>query len=193
MAKVMISEQKAALLGDLIKATPNRTPFDYAQIANRELKKAGVPGTLEPYHVHNYLNHHPDGEKLRENVAVSASSRRTPNWADENTPKIEDQEHRPGELVAFVEKTGDRSLDDVFDKSMGVIAQMAHYIPASKQENVVALGAALNYIGNWIKTREQVFEVMERERKTNEKYIKTLEQQARQQALPPAAPPAAAE
>lgn len=189
MAKSVISKEKARVLAGLIKEKPHGTPLDYAERTNSELRKSGQSPTMEVTHVHAFLNNDPAGEECRGLVSLSMNARRIPNWANQDTPRVEDSERRPGELVVFQEKTGDRTLDDSLTKGMQVVTGIAHYIPASKQENIVALAAVLNYAGHYVRTREQVYESQDRERKTQDKYIKLLEQRLSetQTRLPPAA------
>lgn len=188
-SNVMLSQSKVVDLIQIIKKKPGHTAAGYANMINRALAERGQPTNVEAAHVHNFLNHHPRAQEVQGMVAVSNSTRRLPNWANEQTSRVNETERKPGELVAYVEKTGDKSFDDAMEKSMNVVALVANYVPNSKQDSVVALGSALNYAAYAYKTREEVYAASERERKTLEKLSKVQEQRINelQSRLPPAA------
>lgn len=172
MAKLIVGDAKARLIADVIQQNPNRTPRDIAILANRRLERP----TLEAMHVNNFLTYHPVGQKLAAGnlVAVSAGSRRPPGWANGNPFFAEDQEKKPGELVQFVQQTGEVGVDEAFQHGMTIAADIARRLPASRQHLVVEFAGTINVAGELLKAKNMVIAAQQREIEAKEDLIAAL-------------------
>jgi hypothetical protein len=127
-------------------------------------------------HVNNFLSYHPVGQKLAaaNQVAISSSSHRQPGWVNGNPVFAEDQEKKPGELVEFVEQTGEVGVDEAFQHGMTIAANIARRLPASQQHNVVQFANTINVAGELLKAKNMVIASQQREIEAKDDLIATL-------------------
>jgi hypothetical protein len=172
MPKIIVGEAKARLIAEVIMQNPGRTPRDIAIIANRRLNRP----TLEAMHINNFLTYHPVGKRLaaENSVAISATSRRQPGWVNGNPMFAEDQEKKPGELVEFVQQTGEVGVDEAFQHGMTIAADIARRLPASRQHLVVEFASTINVAGELLKAKNMVIAAQQRELEAKDELIATL-------------------
>ena len=180
MPKTIVGAAKARILEQTIRHNPGRTPKDIAILANRLLDRP----TLEAMHVNNFLTYHLVGKQLVANnlVAVSSTSRRKPGWVNGGTlVYADDLEKKPGELVEFVEQTGEVGVDEAFHHGMAIAAEIARRLPATRQHLVVEFASTINVAGELLKAKNMVIEAqqgeiaaLKRESETKDELIATL-------------------
>jgi hypothetical protein len=173
MPKIIVGHEKAHAIAETIRQNPGRTPKDIAILANRRLDRP----TIEAMHVNNFLTYHPTGQKLvKENlVATSINSRRQPGWVNgHEVSAVEDIEKKPGELVEFVQKTGEVGVDEAFHHGMNVAAEIARRLPATRQHLVVEFASTINVAGELLKAKNMVIAAQQREIEAKDDLIATL-------------------
>jgi hypothetical protein len=172
MPKIIVGDAKARVITEVIRKNPGRTPKDIAILANRRLERP----TLESMHINNFLTYHPEGRKLVSEhlVAVSTGSRRYPGWANGNLIFAEDSEKKPGELVEFVQQTGEVGVDEAFNHGMTIAVDIARRLPASRQHLVVEFASTINVAGELLKAKNMVIAAQQRELEAKDDLIATL-------------------